>query len=290
HVDVYPQPDRSAPVVIFNHGGGGYSRMFVTLALRFYDAGYTVILPDQKGQGLSGGTRGDCTLSEFVQNAIDVARWARTEFDGPLFMTGASFGSAVAYYSAAAGAPVDAVAVSNLYMFGGEVVDALRTSRFAPIAELPGIVGLFRVSFTMLAGLFGRLRIPIRLLGDFSGLWDERDVQAIAAWKRDPYPLRYVSMRYLSSTFNTPPAVSLSENELPILVINPILDTMVAPKVTEDNYLRLGSRAPKHYVEVPFGHWSSNAEFIDQLVSAMDDWFQRFNEREAAESAHQAGR
>ena len=60
HIDVYPHPDRDAPVVLFNHGAAGYCRVLVDVALAYFDRGYTVVLPDQIGQGLSGGPRGDC--------------------------------------------------------------------------------------------------------------------------------------------------------------------------------------------------------------------------------------
>ena len=77
HMDVYEQPDRNAPVLIFNHGGGGYCRFFVPLALALYQRGYTVIAPDQRGQGYSEGDRTDFTIGELVQNIVDVAHWAR---------------------------------------------------------------------------------------------------------------------------------------------------------------------------------------------------------------------
>ena len=51
-------------MLIFNHGAAGYCRLFAALALAYYDRGYTVILPDQRGQGLSGGRRGDYTVAE----------------------------------------------------------------------------------------------------------------------------------------------------------------------------------------------------------------------------------
>ena len=65
HVDAYEQTP-TAPVFIFNHGGGGYSRLFAPLALALFKRGYTVLLPDQIGQGLSPGTRRDLTVANFV--------------------------------------------------------------------------------------------------------------------------------------------------------------------------------------------------------------------------------
>jgi alpha-beta hydrolase superfamily lysophospholipase len=103
HIDFYPQRDREAPVIIFNHGAAGYSRIFVELALALYDLGYTVILPDQRGQGFSEGRRGDYVIAECTQNIVDVAKWAKSCFQGPLFMMGGSVGGALTYYAVVAG-------------------------------------------------------------------------------------------------------------------------------------------------------------------------------------------
>lgn len=118
HVDTYPRPEPGAPVILFNHGAAGYCRLFVSLALSLYDRGYTVVLPDQRGQGLSGGPRGDYTLAECVENIVDTASWAVEQYEGPLFMAGGSVGGALTYYAAAAGAPALAIACLNLFDLG----------------------------------------------------------------------------------------------------------------------------------------------------------------------------
>ena len=129
HLDVYQRPEREAPVVIFNHGGAGYCRLFVPLALQFYGLGYTVVLPDQRGQGLSGGVRGDFTFSECVQNVIDVAHWAKQQLETPLFLAGGSLGGGLTYY-AAAGEPAPAIACLNRLDLSTS--DILQFSRMPP--------------------------------------------------------------------------------------------------------------------------------------------------------------
>lgn len=83
HLDLYQQADANAPVVIINHGGGGYWRIFLGVALALYARAYTVIVPNQRGQGYSEGDRGDFTIGELVQNIVDVAQWARARYAGP---------------------------------------------------------------------------------------------------------------------------------------------------------------------------------------------------------------
>ena len=100
---------------------------------------------------------------------------------------------------------------------------------------------------------------------------DERDARFQAQWDADPVPPRRVSLRSLASNVTTPPAVPLERNEVPTLVINQRRDRMVDPAVTRKNYERLGGAT--RYQEIDFGHWSSQPEFWEAIVSACDAWF-----------------
>lgn len=271
HLDVYPHPDAAAPVVIFNHGGAGYCRLFVALALRFRERGYTVVLPDQRGQGFSGGPRGDYTMAECARNIVDVARWAQARFGTPIFIAGGSLGGALSYYAAAAGAPAAAIACLNLFDFGAD--DALRFSRLAPLADLPGALAVARASTALLRPL-GWVRLPGRWLARFDRLMDDRDAPFQRQWDADPIPPAMLSLRQVASNLATPPAVPFERNTVPVLVLNQARDRMVDPAITWRNYERLGG--PKRYAELDFGHWSSDPAFWEALVAACDEWFRQF--------------
>lgn len=268
HIDVYSNPNSNAPVVILNHGAAGYCRLFVPLALSLYERGYTVVLPDQRGQGLSGGRRGDYSISECVQNIVDVAYWAKNRFLTPLFMAGGSVGGALTYY-AAAGAPANAIACLNLFDFGNGI-DGISISRLAFLARYTAIVKTLRVGMVLLKPLHG-LRIPFNWLGAFDKLMDDRDAEFQSQWNADPVPPRLVSLRSLASSMHTSPTISFENNQMPVLVINQGLDKMVDAMVTRHNYERLNGK--KRYLEVPFGHWSSQPEFWETIVQACDEWF-----------------
>lgn len=269
HMDVYPRPERDAPVIIFNHGGAGYCRLFVPLALQFYALGYTVVLPDQRGQGLSGGVRGDFTFTECVQNVIDVAHWTKRRFGTPLFLAGGSLGGGLTYYAAAAGAPATAMACLNLLDLSTS--DILQFSRMAPLAKIPFFAEFMQAAMVCLKP-FDALHIPYGWVGVFEKLMDDRDSQFQAQWDADPVPPRTLSLRGLRSMSGIPPAIPFEANTIPTLVLNQTFDKMVDPAVTRRNYQRLGGE--KRYVELPYGHWSSQPGFWQGLVAACDDWFQ----------------
>jgi len=280
HVDLYEQAEPSAPTIIFNHGGGGYSRLFIPLALILHEKGYNVVIPDQRGQGLSSGSRSHFTMGQFVQNIVDVATWVRARYTGPLFLAGGSIGGALTY-NAAAGAPVDAIICHNLYDFG-DPRDTLAVSIFALLADWPVIPFAMANITRFFAAILPGLRIPYRLLGRFDKMVDERVGEFYEQWQRDPYPIKWISLRYMASTFSTPPAIPYEQNTLPVLVINQTRDKMVSPAVTRRNYERLNG--PKHYAEIDYGHWAIGHGFEETWVGIVHDFLQQIRAENSAQA------
>ncbi|MEL6307365.1 MAG: alpha/beta hydrolase [Chloroflexota bacterium] len=271
HIDAYEQDDPQSPVFIFNHGGGGYSRLFIPIALALYDKGYTVLLPDQRGQGFSGGNRSDFTMGQFVENIVDVAKWAQEHYAGELFMGGGSLGGALTYKAAVAGAPVKAIVCHNLYDFGNPH-DTLAVSIFALIAKYTPIAYLFSLVTRGIGALLPTIRLPYKMLARFDQMVDERNADFYPKYQHDPIPIKQISLRYMASTFSTPPARSFEANTLPVLVINQIRDKMVDPVVTHQNYDRL--RGEKQYVEIDYGHWAMDEDFVTEWTDIVDDYLQ----------------
>lgn len=272
HIDAYEQNRPDAPVFIFNHGGGGYSRLFLPIALEMYARGYTVIIPDQRGQGLSEGSRHDFRLAQFVTNIVDVARWVRERYAGRVFMAGGSLGGALTYKAAAAGAPVDAIICHNLYDFDNPR-EPLALSVFAPAAKVPGVAPVVSVVTRFGAALLPWLPLPYQAMARFDRMVDERVSGFFTRYQKDPYPIRWITLRYLASMFQTPPAVPLEQNKLPVLVINPVRDKMTDPALTRRNYERLGG--PKTYAEIDYGHWSMGQGFEQEWAGLVDDFLKR---------------
>ena len=273
HIDAYEQSDATAPVFIFNHGGGGYSRLFIPLALEMHSRGYTVLVPDQRGQGLSGGNRSDFTMGQFVQNILDVASWADEKYAGTLFMGGGSLGGALTYKAAVVGTPARAIVCHNLYDFGNPR-DTLAVSIFSPLANLPLLPSLFATVTRLSAAVFPTLRIPYKMLGRFDKMVDERNTDFYAKYQRDPYPIKAISLRYMASTFSTPPAIPFEQNTVPVLVINQARDKMVDPALTRRNYERLGGE--KAYAEIDYGHWAMGGNFEQEWVTLVNDFLQQY--------------
>lgn len=149
-------------------------------------------------------------------------------------------------------------------------MDGLKISRVAFLARYNAIVQTLKAGMAFLKPLY-RLRIPFNWMGAFDKLMDERDAEFQAQWDADPIPPRRVSLRSLASNMYTSPTIPFEKNQIPVLVINQSLDRMVNPDVTRHNYERLNGK--KRYLEVPFGHWSSQPEFWQTILAACDEWF-----------------
>ncbi|MCU0491985.1 MAG: alpha/beta hydrolase [Chloroflexaceae bacterium] len=274
YVNVYQRPERDAPVFVGNHGGGGYSGIFIPLALAFYERGYTVVIADMQGHGRTGvgPTKGDFTIDGMARNIVDVVAWARQRYSGPVFMGSGSIGSGITYNAVAMGAAVHAVATAQLYAFD-DPRTALLVSKFAPLANMAGLAwGIKRIT-RPLARRFPRLRLPYLPMAHWDAMFDERDQGRgfVPIWKRDPYTPRSITLRALASMQYSPPRIPLAQNQTPWLVINTMRDKMVPPHVTEETYQRLGG--PRQYVEMDWGHFSHQPAFTEQFVSLTDAWF-----------------
>ncbi|MCG8346277.1 MAG: alpha/beta hydrolase [Chloroflexales bacterium] len=276
YMNVYERPEKDAPVFVFNHGGGGYSGIFITLALAFYDRGYTVVIADMQGHGRTGvgDMKGDFTIDGMAQNVVDVVAWARRRYSGNIFMGSGSIGSGITYNAIALGAAVNAVVTLQLYAFD-DPRTALLLSKFAALVRIPGLAWAFKAFSRPLAQRFPKLRLPYLPLAHWEHMLDERDRAHgfVDKWKHDPYTPRTITLKAFASLQYSPPRISLARNQTPWLVINTMRDKMAPPHVTKDTYARLGG--PKKYVEIDWGHFSHQAAFMDEFVTLADAWFKQ---------------
>ncbi|MBF6592610.1 MAG: alpha/beta fold hydrolase, partial [Ktedonobacterales bacterium] len=222
--------------------------------------------PDLCGNGYSGGMRGDYPVPLATANLVDAALWARQRFDGPLYLMGISLGGALAYYAAAAGAPVAALSCVDLFLFD----DPQTLRQFMPDARMARLLPALR----LLAEPFGWVRIPVEWVRRMDQIVPPEHEAALIPWKLDPLPPRSLTLRTLASAIASPPAVALEDNTVPALVINQEGDAILPPAVTRANYDRLGG--PKRYLALSgSAHWSLDAAFYDRLANESDAWFRQ---------------
>jgi hypothetical protein len=110
----------SGKIVIAFHGIGDFSISSLGFAPLFLDHGYSVLAPDSRGHGQSGGF-----ATYGVLESHDVVEWTswlgRTTAVSKVFGFGESLGGAIVLQSLRAGAPFRAVAAECAYSSFGEI-------------------------------------------------------------------------------------------------------------------------------------------------------------------------
>jgi alpha-beta hydrolase superfamily lysophospholipase len=183
---------RNGRAVMICHGVGDSSYSALGFAPLFLKHGYSVLAPDSRGHGESGGF-----VTYGVLEADDVARWVtwvKRRGIGEVFGLGESLGAAVLIQALAAGARLDAVVAESAYSSFVEAADE-RVDRVAPrpIAWLLVREGILYVYVRYGINLFDarpdlaieRAQVPVLLI---HGLADRQtsSEKSVQIQKRNP--------------------------------------------------------------------------------------------------------
>lgn len=162
-------------VVVFLHGLTEHGQRYEELGQRLNALGWTVVAPDMRGHGLSGGPRGGMTRDDDflhdLANVIDVVR--RTYTEGPLVLFGHSTGGALATRFASAQAlPREDVAWAR-------PLDGL-------ILSVPALQPTMSLLQKALLSTMGRLIQDVAVPVAFKPEWSSSDPAVIAEFNNDP--------------------------------------------------------------------------------------------------------
>ena len=221
-----------APSVVFIPGTSVYALCYAELLYGLYQEGFNVIGFDPRGQGQSGGIRGDYTIMEQVRDASAVCAYARKRFKAPVFIMGSSQGGIEAFYLSATDEPLAGAVCHNLADLADP--ESIRLARFGPkkkknqnsAKSFPGIY-LFQIGVKILrffAKIFPQLRVPI---ASYLDLKSEPMRVFGNAWNfilQDPLTLRSITLRAMASLAYTPLPRPIPEIKTPILVLHSSLD------------------------------------------------------------------
>ncbi len=119
-----------APTVVFIPGTGFYALFFAKFLDELNKRGFNVVSYDPRGSGRSGGARGDYTIGEQVNDAMNVLTYALERLGGPAVVAGSNLGGVVAFYTAAKDGRVKGAVCHNLADLNG--TDNLALARWPP--------------------------------------------------------------------------------------------------------------------------------------------------------------
>jgi len=266
-----------APAVVFIPGTSVYALCYLELLLGLRRAGFNVVGFDPRGQGQSGGRRGDYTVMEHVADARAVVAYARDRFGGPVFVMGSSQGGIEAFYLAAAGEPIAGAICHNI----ADLTDpeSVRLVRFGPRGYGPAgraAVALINATASLtrlLARLLPGLKVPIPLYLDLT-----REPMRVFgnAWefvRQDPLALQSITMRAFASLAGTSLPRPVEEIATPILVLHSAGDHIFPETYIRRIYDRLRcDRELKLYPDLPH---LITIEHVPRILPDVIEWIHR---------------
>ncbi len=251
--------DKSAPTVIFVPGTAAYGLVYGDYLAALADHGMNVVSFDPRGHGRSSGLTGSYTIGEIIRDARAVTAYARTRFQGPVFMSGSSQGGIVAFYVAATDEPLTGVICHN----ASDLMDPANLDVTGNPKTVRMISGLVRG----LAKLFPKA--PIKM-SRYLNLLSKGDSPAKRRMLADPYMLKVIRLRALASLSNTRMERPVEDVKTPVMLLHAGNDEIFPQRLSEDLIARMS--CDKHLEIYPgLGHFLFS-EHIDAVLPAISNW------------------
>ena len=260
YVDVL-SVEQGGPTVVFMPGTAAYAELYIEFIFALHSKGFNVVGFDPRGHGRSCGPRGDFTIQEMVDDAIEVARYAKRRFGGKVGISGSSQGGVVSFYVAATGEVISAAMCHNFAVLDGK--DNVQLSNFRPPQwAMPFILALFyRLPFLVLPVTF-YISFPYTL----------RDgTPALKFLKKDPGAVVAYSLRAMSTLGKTPMAVPVEQIKTPIMLIGAKGDKVFPPAFVERIFERLTCK--KRYVNFDLDTHLILVNYVKEVIEPIAQWF-----------------
>ena len=212
-----------------------------------WKSGINVVSLDPRGQGFSGGVRGDYTITEHVENARTVVDYARSRFKGPVFAMGSSQGGIEAFYLAASDKNgIDGAICHNIADLPNPA--SIRLTRLGPRNKKVGTVptkGMI-VSSRILTGMLGIIakafpltKMPAALYLDlkkekmrvYGSLWN--------FMKEEPLAIQAITLRAFYSLAKTPLPKPVALIKTPLFVLHSSGDNVFPEDYVTDLFNQL---------------------------------------------------
>jgi len=212
-----------APTVVFVPGMALYSLCYAELLGNVAAEGFNVIGFDPRGQGQSGGKRGDFDFNDIVKDTQAVVTYAIDNFNPEITVMGSRQGGIAALYAAAADDRICSAVCHSV----ADLADTKDLNVYPTFTKLlkPFAFGLSRIFPNISLKVKRHFNVPNEELKHFG------DINAFM--QEDPLVLKRIKVKSLRSFNNARLARPLDNITTPIFVLQPEKDSIFPLEYTQ---------------------------------------------------------
>ncbi len=259
-VELYKNIDVRKPSIVFAHGIAGYARVLLPFIIPLYEKGYNIIAPDLEGFGYNKREKGDFTWDIHLQNLRDTVNYAKSLFNKPVFLGGASMGGPLAYAADARYNCADGLICWCLWNLSDkEFLNKETSTKQFTTPMMP----LFR----LFAALFGKMRLKTYRFISYDTLSKSKEFNDLV--KADPQAGTLITLRGVAGLITHKNDIKYKDYDKPVLLCQPEQDKMIPAYYSKKTFEDLKS-AQKKYCAFNEAHFPINKEVYEEWGRCVD--------------------
>jgi len=256
---------QDAPTVVFIPGMALYSLCYAELLASVAAEGFNVIGFDPRGQGQSGGKRGDFNFNDIVKDTQAVVTYAIDNFNTEITVMGSRQGGIAALYAAAADDRICSAVCHSV----ADLADIKQLNVYPTYTKIlkPFAFGLSRIFPNISLKVKRHFNVPNEKLKHFG------DINAFM--EEDPLVLKRIKVKSLRSFNDAHLARSLDKITTPIFVLQPEKDTIFPLEYIQNIVDRL---AGKKRLEIFEGKSATMiTESVGEVLPSISRWLKEIH-------------
>ena len=259
HLDRFEVPKAKFKVIVI-HGAGAYARMMTPVAIIAKNNGYSSVIPDLPGYGLTKAKWGKLKYELWIDCIVDLIEKEIARDGIPVVLFGVSMGGNLAYHAAAKSKKPKGIMVTTI----ADTRERSVKNGFARNKFL-GSVGIS--SLKLLPFLTDRLPMPMAYVSKMNNISNNPDISRICMSDRSGGG-NWMPAGFLRTFVGTNPALEAEDFDVcPVLLVHPEKDKMTDIEFSKRFFNRL-SGEKKMVILEGAGHMPVEQPGIFQLETA----------------------
>lgn len=252
HCELYLSSPKD-PVILFIPGIGTYSEIYTEFLCKFSKLGYNLVSADLRGHGYSGGSRGEYTVEEVIEDLGLVLDYVDENFAGPVIVFGCSIGARLGLALAEADERVKALICHTLFI-SESPPDAMHSLGWSWLS--------------MSAMWMPSLKTDFRNFIDVNNLLENNPMGQYA--DKDDLMVWEYSIKTLSSVFSYHSNILKQSLNIPAMIMIGEKDDVIEPDYI--NSLIKESEHPFDLIEIPGAAHMLPFDHIEECINESNHW------------------